>query len=40
MLREAGLENAYANAWEEWEAGGEADMWDVTAQDGVLDAAR
>ncbi|QFZ17333.1 ribbon-helix-helix domain-containing protein [Saccharothrix syringae] len=40
LLREAGLENAYATAWEEWEAEGEADMWDVTASDGVVDAAR
>ncbi len=40
LLREVGLENAYASAWEEWEAGGDADMWDVTAPDGVLDAAR
>lgn len=40
LLRESGLENAYANAWEEWETEGEADMWDVTAPDGVLDAAR
>lgn len=40
LLREAGLEKAYASAWDEWEADGEADMWDVTAPDGVLDAAR
>ncbi|WP_367131139.1 hypothetical protein [Saccharothrix sp. HUAS TT1] len=40
LLREAGLENAYASAWEEWETGGDAEMWDVTAPDGVSDAPR
>jgi Arc/MetJ-type ribon-helix-helix transcriptional regulator len=40
MLREAGLENAYADAWGEWEADGEAEMWDLTAPDGVVDASR
>ncbi|MBW4721740.1 ribbon-helix-helix domain-containing protein [Saccharothrix obliqua] len=40
LLREAGLESAYADAWDEWEADGEAEMWDVTAADGVVDASR
>ncbi|MEU4802605.1 ribbon-helix-helix domain-containing protein [Actinosynnema sp. NPDC023587] len=40
LLREAGLENAYAQAWDEWEADGEAEMWDVTTPDGVVDAPR
>ncbi|WP_433269893.1 antitoxin [Actinosynnema sp. CS-041913] len=40
LLREAGLENAYASAWDEWEADGAAEMWDVTAPDGVVDASR
>ncbi|CCH28863.1 hypothetical protein BN6_15390 [Saccharothrix espanaensis DSM 44229] len=40
LLRESGLENAYANAWDEWEADGESEMWDVTAPDGVVDASR
>ncbi|GAA3459119.1 MULTISPECIES: ribbon-helix-helix domain-containing protein [Saccharothrix] len=40
MLREAGLENAYAGAWDEWETGGEAELWEPTAPDGVVDATR
>ncbi|GAA1333478.1 ribbon-helix-helix domain-containing protein [Saccharothrix algeriensis] len=40
LLREAGLENAYAGAWDEWEAEGAGEMWDVTTPDGVVDAPR
>ena len=40
LLREAMLEQAYAAAWNEWEAGEDAALWDMTAGDGVADAAR
>ncbi|MGM1059334.1 antitoxin [Saccharothrix sp. Mg75] len=40
MLREAGLENAYASAWDEWETGGEGELWETTAPDGAVDATR
>lgn len=37
LLRTAELGQAYAAAWEEWFASGEADAWDVTAGDGLRD---
>jgi hypothetical protein len=37
-LRE--LEQDYAQAWQEWETSGDGLAWDVTASDGVADAAR
>ena len=40
LLRMAELEDAYADAWDEWDQGGEASAWDVTAGDGIADAAR
>lgn len=40
MLGDPELEEAYAAAWEEWDASGEASAWDVTANDGLTDAAR
>ena len=39
LLRSASLEDAYAAAWEEWEAG-DAPLWDATTSDGIADAAR
>ena len=39
MLRSASLEEAYAAAWREWEASGDAALWDATAADGIVDAA-
>ncbi|MEV6227202.1 antitoxin [Saccharopolyspora shandongensis] len=40
LLRSADLEDAYASAWEEWDAGDDAQLWDATAADGIADAAR
>lgn len=40
MLRDPELEDAYAAAWEEWQASGEAAAWEVATADGVVDAAR
>ncbi|MGY2062113.1 ribbon-helix-helix domain-containing protein [Nocardia gipuzkoensis] len=35
LLREAGLSDAYAAAWSEWEESGDQDLWDGTAADGL-----
>ena len=40
MLRLPELERDYEAAWNEWEASGDHATWDVTAADGVADAAR
>lgn len=40
MLRDPALEDAYAAAWDEWQASGEASAWDVTTEDGLVDAPR
>jgi Arc/MetJ-type ribon-helix-helix transcriptional regulator len=40
LLRMTDMESAYAEAWEEWETGGEARLWDATAADGLRDAPR
>lgn len=40
MLGDPELEDAYAAAWDEWDASGEASAWEVTASDGLADAAR
>jgi len=40
MLRDAELEDAYAAAWDEWTASGEAATWEVTTLDGLADAPR
>lgn len=40
LLGDPELEEAYATAWDEWEASGDAAAWDVTAADGLLHAAR
>lgn len=40
LLREAELEDAYATAWDEWNADENASLWDVTAADGLADASR
>ena len=40
MLRLPELEQDYETAWNEWEASGDQAAWDVTAADGVADAAR
>ena len=40
LLRSASLEEAYAAAWSEWEASGDAELWSATDADGIADAAR
>lgn len=40
LLRQRDLEQDYAAAWEEWESSGEQHPWEVTAADGLADAAR
>lgn len=40
MLRDPELEDAYAAAWDEWTASGEATTWEVTTMDGLADAPR
>ncbi len=40
MLRLPELDQDYEAAWDEWEASGNHEAWDVTAADGIVDAAR
>ena len=40
LLGDPELEDAYAAAWDEWEASGDAVGWESTVGDGLLDAAR
>lgn len=40
MLRLPGLERDYEAAWDEWEASGGHEAWDLTSADGLADAAR
>jgi len=40
MLQDPELEDAYAAAWDEWQASGDATAWEVTTADGLADAAR
>lgn len=40
LLRERDLEQDYATAWAEWESSGDENAWEVTAADGLADAAR
>lgn len=40
LLGDPELEDAYAAAWDEWEASGDAAAWEQTAADGLADAAR
>jgi len=40
LLGDPELEGAYTEAWDEWEASGDAAAWDSTAADGLADAAR
>ncbi len=35
LLRTAELGGTYEAAWEEWEAGGEAEPWESTTHDGL-----
>lgn len=40
LLGDAELEDAYAQAWDDWTASGDAAAWEATAADGLVDAAR
>lgn len=40
LLRASELEDAYAAAYDEWDAGEDGALWSTTAGDGVADAAR
>ena len=40
LLGDPELEDAYAAAWLEWDASGDARSWDATAADGLVDAPR
>jgi Arc/MetJ-type ribon-helix-helix transcriptional regulator len=40
LLRDASLEDSYLAAWQEWESGDDAALWDTAAADGIADAAR
>jgi hypothetical protein len=35
LPRSAGLEDAYTEAWQEWQASDHADLWDSTVADGI-----
>ena len=35
LLRAAELGPAYAEAWEEWQASGDAELWDSAVADGI-----
>lgn len=35
MLRASGLGGAYEQAWDEWDASGESELWESTAGDGL-----
>lgn len=40
LLRASELEDAYAAAWDEWDADDDARLWNAVIADGVADAAR
>jgi Arc/MetJ-type ribon-helix-helix transcriptional regulator len=40
MLRHPDLEDDYGNAWAEWSAAGEGDVWENATGDGFGDVAR
>jgi Arc/MetJ-type ribon-helix-helix transcriptional regulator len=40
LLRSADLEKAYAAAWDEWDDSEDAQLWDATTSDGLVDAPR
>lgn len=39
-LQDPELEDAYAQAWEEWTTSGEEDLWAPATADGIADAPR
>lgn len=40
LLAQPELDDAYAAAWKEWEASGEAAAWEDATADGLADASR
>ena len=40
LLGDVELEDAYAAAWQEWQASGDSQAWETAAADGLTDAAR
>lgn len=40
LLGDPDLEDAYAAAWQDWEASGDAEAWEGAAADGLADAPR
>lgn len=40
LLGDPELEDAYAAAWQEWEASGDAQAWEATIADGLVNASR
>ena len=40
LLAQPELDDAYAAAWQEWEASGDAAAWEETSADGLTDASR
>ncbi|WP_027345965.1 ribbon-helix-helix domain-containing protein [Hamadaea tsunoensis] len=40
LLRASELEDAYAAAWQEWDADEDGKLWDAVTADGLTDAAR
>jgi antitoxin MazE9 len=38
LLRSVDLEDAYAEAWHEWDRGEDMAPWDATSADGIADA--
>lgn len=36
LLRQAGLEDGYAAAWEDWDRSGERQAWEAATSDGLL----
>lgn len=40
LLNRPDLDDAYAAAWDEWEASGDATAWEQATADGLIDSAR
>jgi Arc/MetJ-type ribon-helix-helix transcriptional regulator len=40
LLGDVEFEDAYAAAWQEWQASGDSQAWEATAADGLIDVAR
>jgi Arc/MetJ-type ribon-helix-helix transcriptional regulator len=40
LLRSVDLEDAYAEAWREWDSKEDAELWEAASADGIADEAR